>query len=250
MNHNALINSTFKIMRLCCQHLIQGYDRLNSSAPTKEDKQNFIESIDADIQKILISKLKNLYPKHLFVAEEPSDDTAFELPDHPDVWVIDPIDGSNNYMHHIPTFSISICYYYQGQRTAALVYDPINDELFTATRGGGALRNQRRMYHKSSPALDQVLCGIEGRTGFHPSVESKVRSTRKLGCTSLTLCYAACGRFDMAVCQSPHLWDAAAGLLIAEESGMVCYNEHFKPYQDSDKELHVSSSKVRDLLDE
>ena len=155
-------------MRQCCQHLIQGYDRLNSSAPTKDDKQNFIESIDSDIQEILISKLKTMYPKHLFVAEEPSDDTAFELPDHPDVWVIDPIDGSNNYMHHIPIFSISVCYYYKGQRTAALVYDPINDELFTAIRGGGALRNQRRMYHKSSPALNQVLCGIEGRTGFTP----------------------------------------------------------------------------------
>lgn len=248
MNHNALLNSTFKIVRQCCQHLLQGFDRLNSASPSKEERNNFFSSIDSDIQHVLISKLKEMYPRHLFVAEEPSDDSMRELPDHPDVWVIDPIDGSNNYMHHLPTFSISICYYYKGVRTAALVYDPINDELFTAIRGSGALRNQHRIRSNNNSDLKQALCGVEGRIDFHPDIAKQVRSTRKLGCTSLTLCYAASNRFDIAVCQSPHIWDAAAGILIAEESGLLCYNGDLQPYQDSDDMLIVSNSKIKELL--
>ena len=153
-------------------------------------------------------------------------------------------------MHHIPFFTISVCYYYKGQKTVALVYDPINDELFSAIRGSGALMNQHRVHPKNNPPLNQVLCGIEGRTGFHHPIESQVRSIRKLGCTSLTLCYVASGRFDLAVCQDPHLWDAAAGLLIAEESGLVCYNDQYQPYQTGDQTLLVSSTKIRQQLNQ
>jgi myo-inositol-1(or 4)-monophosphatase len=250
MNYNALLNNAFKEVRQCCQHLLQGYDRLNSSSPSKDDKQQFLASIDTDIQHILISNLKKSYPTHKFVAEEPSDESTQTLPDHTDVWVIDPIDGSNNYMHHIPLFTISICYYYKGIKMVALVYDPINDELFSAIKGKGALVNQRRMQKSSCDQLNQAVCGIEGKSGHHTAIESKLRTTRKLGCTSLTLCYVACGRFDLAICQSPHLWDIAAGSLIAEESGVLCYNSDKEPYQIGDDYLYLSNTSIRDELSE
>jgi len=248
MNHNALINAAFKEIRQCCQHLLQGYDRLNSSAPSNADKSKFLDSIDGDIQHQLIRGLTKMYPKHMFVAEEPSNDVMHELPDHDDVWVIDPIDGSNNYMHHIPFFSISVCYYHKGNATAALVYDPLNDELFTAIRGRGAQLNQRRTHKSHVKDLSQVICSIEGKSGYHHNIEEKVRTTRRLGCTSLALCYVACGRLDLAIFEAPHLWDIAAGKLIAEESGVVCYNIDKSPYHMNDNELYASNEFIRDGL--
>lgn len=237
MNHNALLNTAFKEVRQCCQHLLQGFDRLATPQANKSDKERFTSSIDADIQHKLITALKDKYPKHLFVAEEPSSESTQSLPDHSDVWVIDPIDGSNNYMHNIPTFTISMCYYYFGEKKAALVYDPINDELFTAIEGKGALLNQHRIQGSRLDRIDLALCGIEGKNDFHPNVENHVRTTRKLGCTSLTLCYLASGRFDLGVCQAPHLWDIAAGMLIAQEAGIQFINQDNKPYQEDDAVL-------------
>lgn len=248
MNHNALLNTAFKEVRQCCQHLLQGYDRLNSSAPSNEDKKRFIESIDDDIQHMLITSLKKLYPSHYFVAEELSEEATQSLPEHDDVWVIDPIDGSNNYMHHIPFFAISLCYYYKGEPTAALVYDPLNDELFTAVTGRGAQLNQRRTHKSQVKDLDQVIASIEGRSGHHLDVESRIRTTRRFGCTSLTLCYVACGRVDLAICESPHLWDIAAGKLIAIESGVLCYNDEKDPYTHGDAHLYASNSDIRSLI--
>lgn len=249
MNHNALLNTAFKEVRACCQHLLQGFDRLASPSPSKHDKARFMHSIDGDIQHQLISKLKTLYPKHLFVAEEPSQEVTQTLPDHSDVWVIDPIDGSNNYMHHIPIFTISMCYYYKGERKAALVYDPINDELFTAIQGKGALRNQHRINTSQAHDLEHCILGVEGQQTFNPELASKVRTTRKLGCTSLTLCYVAAGRLDLAICQSPHLWDVAAGILIAEEAKALCYNQNFDAYQDHDDVLIVSNTQLKSKLE-
>ena len=248
MNHSALINSAFKEIRQCCQHLLQGYDRLNSSAPSNEDKKRFILSIDSDIQHELIRSLKKMYPSHQFVAEEPSEESTQTLPEHDDVWVIDPIDGSNNYMHHIPFFAISVCYYYKGKATVALVYDPLNDELFTAITGRGAQLNQRRTHRSKVSTLSDVICCVEGRSGHHHELESSVRTTRKFGCTSLALCYVACGRIDLAICESPHLWDIAAGKLIAEESGVLCYNDEKEPYQNNDAHLYASNSDIRDQI--
>ncbi|MCP8351752.1 inositol monophosphatase family protein [Candidatus Synchoanobacter obligatus] len=245
MNHHALLNTAFKEVRQCCQHILQGYDRLNSAKPSKEDREQFISSIDADVQHVLISQLKEYYPTHKFVAEEPSSEASQQLPEHDNVWVIDPIDGSNNYMHHIPFFAVSICYYSQGEAKAALVYDPINDELFTAIEGKGALLNQRRIYSSHCKELSEAVCGIEGRSGHHQNIESQVRTTRKLGCTSLTLCYAACGRFDLSVCEKPHLWDIAAGLLIAKEAGLVLYNEAKEDYQLDDAYLYTSTLSLK-----
>lgn len=245
MNHNALLNAVFKEVRQCCQHILQGFDRLDSPAPHQADKERFLSSIDQDIQHQLITKLKSMYPKHVFVAEEPSEDSLQTLPDHSDVWVIDPIDGSNNYMHHIPIFSISICYYYQGEAKAALVYDLINDELFTAIKGKGALLNQHRIHASRHSTLSTAIIGIEGKHNFHPKVAEKVRTTRKFGCTSLTLCYCAAGRLDLAICQKPHLWDVAAGLLIAEEAGLNCYNQDNQPYAPEDDILIISNPFLR-----
>lgn len=244
-----MLNAVFSEIRGVCQHLLQAYDRLNSPYKSKQEKARFIDSVDEDVQHFLIKSLKKLYPDHVFVAEEKSAESQMDLPDHPHVWVIDPIDGSHNYMHHIPYFTISLCYYYNGEATVGLVYDLIHDELYTAVKGQGALLNQRRIQVSHVNSLEQAMCGIETKTGQDLPILSTCYSIRKLGCSSLTLCYVASGRFDLGICQSPHIWDYAAGLLIAKEAGAMVYNQAVETYQPGDPYLYVSNKKIRDKIE-
>ena len=248
MNYNAMLNTAFGEIRDVCRHLLQAYDRMNSPHTTKEDKQAFTESIDADVQASLISGLERKYPTHVFVAEEPSADSTQTLPEESDVWVIDPIDGSNNYIHHLPGFTISLCYYYNGTPMVALVYDPLHDELYTAVRNKGALLNQHRIEVGHCKSLKEALCGIEGKTEDTFSIAPTCHSIRKFGCVSLTLCYVAAHRFDLAICQSPNIWDCAAGCLIAEEAGARLYNEKGRPYKPGDAYLYVSNKAIYQQL--
>lgn len=246
MNYNAMINLAFSEVRGVCRHLLQAYDRMNSPRTPKADKSKFTRMIDDTIQDMLVQALKAKYKDHLFVAEESREGVEQSIPDHPAVWVIDPIDGSHNYQHHIPFFSISICFYHKGEPAFALVYDPIQDELFTAIQGSGALLNQHRMEVGRCERLEEAMCGIETQTDI-PKLPLG-HSVRKMGCMSLSLCYLACGRFDLVICQSPHIWDSAAGILIAQESGAFVYNENFKNYKHGDEYLYVSNQKIRDQL--
>lgn len=250
MNYRATLNTVFSEVRSICRHVLQAYDRMNSPNTSKEDKARFIQNIDQTIQDEIISALKNMYPHHLFVAEEKSEASRQTLPDHPAFWVIDPIDGSHNYMHHIPYFSISLCFYEEGKPVLALVYNPLQDELFTAIKGNGALLNQHRIQVSRCKSINQIMCGIETTIGQNLPVLSHDYNIRQLGCTSLTLCYLACGRFDLAICQSPHIWDCAAGMLIAQESGALLYDSAFEPYKDGAEYLYASNKFIRDAINE
>lgn len=248
MNYNAMLTTAFGEVRGVCQYLLQAYDRMDSPYTEKTDKQRFTRSIDEEVQDRLITGLQAKYPQHMFVAEEPSSMATQEIPDHSDVWVIDPIDGSNNYIHHLPGFAISLCYYYQGKAMVALVYDPLHDELYTAIRNKGALLNQHRIEISRCKALGEALCGVESRSEDSLKFISQVGSIRKFGCVSLTLCYVASHRLDLAVCQSPNIWDCAAGCLIAEEAGARLYNEKGRPYQSGDSYLYVSNKAIYEQL--
>lgn len=243
MNHNAMLNAVFKEVRACCSQILQAYDRLASPHISKQDKLSFTKTIDKDVQDTLIQNLKNIYPRHYFVGEEESFDMdkAFE---HNDLWIIDPIDGSFNFTHNIPFFAISICYYYQGKPRLALVYDPIHDELFTAIENKGAQLNQHRIEPGKCQTLSESVCGVESHSLKKHALLENVHRIRRIGCTSLTLCYAACGRFDIAVCELPKIWDMAAGYLIATEAGAKSYNGDNKPYTHGDQYLCVSNRKL------
>lgn len=244
-----MLNIAFTEVRGVCRHLLQAYDRMNTPHTSKADKERFTRTVDETIQDEIIFALKGKYRDHMFVAEESGTDVLEELPDHHAVWVIDPIDGTHNYQHHIPFFAISICFYDNGESVFALVYDPIQDELFTAIKGSGALMNQHRIQVSRCDQLNEAICGIETQTGQDVPSLSYAHSIRKLGCTSLTLCYLACGRFDLAICQSPHIWDCAAGVLIALESGALVYNHNIENYQRGDDYLYVSNKKIRDQIE-
>ncbi len=246
MNSLAMQNNVFKIIRGCCKHVLQAYDKMNSSFLSHEKRKRFSEKIDAEVQQQIIEELSRTYKGHHFVAEEPSEYASQEMLDEEHVWVIDPIDGSHNFARHIPTFVISICYFLDGEPQVAWVYDPINDEFFSAIAGYGATLNQRRTRVSPHTGLVNSLGGTEIQ---HQPILPQLLpvdldcSTRKIGSVALSLCYVACGRYDWTICESPRIWDYSAALLIAQEAGAVASEETISDHQVlvvANRQLHTA----------
>lgn len=192
---------------------------------TKEDQErNLVSEIDKGSEAGIIAKIRGRYPGHAILAEESGGSGDAEY-----TWVIDPLDGTTNFLHGVPIFCVSIGIERRGELVAGVVYDPNLDELFTAEAGGGAYLNGRRLQVSAGDALIRSLLV----TGFpydigrnpHHAVEHftnflmRARGIRRLGSAALDLCYTAAGRFDGFWEVNLHPWDMAAGVLLVREAG-------------------------------
>lgn len=195
---------------------------------------DFVTRVDRDAERLIIETLRKSYPTHGFLGEESGlIEGKAEGRDY--VWIIDPLDGTTNFIHGFPQFAVSLAVQYKGQTEHAVVYDPINDECFCASRGNGAMLNDRRIRVTSRKGLDGALIG----TGFpfrpdqHSYMDSylsafkdvalKTAGLRRAGAASLDLAYVAAGRLDGFFELGLAPWDMAAGdLIIREAGGFVC----------------------------
>jgi myo-inositol-1(or 4)-monophosphatase len=187
---------------------------------------NYVTKSDQRTEQILHEELKKARPGYGFLMEETG---AIEGSDGQHRWLLDPIDGTTNFIHGIPHFAISIGLERQGTVIAGLVYNPITDDLFTAERGRGAYLNNRRLRVAARRELGDaiVACGIPHRgRGDHPrfqreiaALQHKVAGLRRFGAASLDLAWVAAGRFDGYWERGLSAWDVAAGLLLVREAG-------------------------------
>ena len=189
---------------------------------------DFVTQVDGAAEQAVMEIVRKSYPAHGFICEE-SGETS---PDAEYVWIIDPLDGTTNFIHGFPQYAVSIAVQHRGALTHAVVYDPTKNELFTASKGRGAFLNDRRIRVSKCQRLDDALVG----TGF-PFKElsrlelymkqlstfmSKSSGVRRAGAAALDLAYVACGRLDAFWELGLSPWDMAAGaLLIAEAGGLV-----------------------------
>ena len=189
---------------------------------------DFVTQVDGAAEQAVMEIVRKSYPDHGFIAEE-SGETA---PDAEYLWIIDPLDGTTNFIHGFPQYAVSIAVQHRGALTHAVVYDPGKNELFTASKGRGAFLNDRRIRVSKCQRLDDALVG----TGF-PFKElsrldlymkqlrvfmSKSSGVRRAGAAALDLAYVACGRLDAFWELGLSKWDMAAGaLLITEAGGLV-----------------------------
>lgn len=201
----------------------------------RKQRNDFVTEVDQAAEVAIIETLLGAYPGHAILAEE-SGHTAghhgapIEQAEH--IWIVDPLDGTTNFIHGMPQYAISIALMQRGVVTQGLVYDPNRDELFTATRGRGAFLNNRRIRVSNRARLDQALIG----TGFPQSRLDNLEDYLKLfrlliersggvrrpGAATLDLAYAACGRYDGFFEIGLKPWDVAAGsLLVSEAGGLV-----------------------------
>lgn len=191
-----------------------------------KNRNDFVTQVDKAAEQAIIDVIRRAYPDHGFLAEE-SGASAGARPEF--LWVIDPLDGTTNYIHGFPQYCVSIALEHKGVLTQAVVYDPAKNELFTASRGRGAFLDDRRMRASKCTQLAGALVG----TGFPfkeldhidaymrqlRTVMSTAAGVRRAGAAALDLAYVAAGRLDAFWEMGLSRWDMAAGALLIQEAG-------------------------------
>jgi len=204
--------------------LMASYGKLRNSQISVKSKNDFVTEIDKKSERLIIGRIQKNFPGDRIQAEE----SGF-TPGHDRLWIIDPLDGTSNYIHQFPLFSVSIAVQEAGVLRAGVVYDPLHDELFFAQKGKGAYLNKKRIRVTRVDRLANALMAtgipFRARERFDEYLESFKRISvssvglRRGGSAALDLAYVACGRFDgfWEIDLSP--WDIAAGELLTREAG-------------------------------
>ena len=188
---------------------------------------DFVTEIDKAAENAIIDIIRHAYPDHAILAEESGEDTGAEKTEY--TWVIDPLDGTTNFIHGFPQYCVSIALRYRGQLAHAVVYDPLKNELFTASKGRGAYLDDRRVRVTKCAHLRDGLIG----TGFPfkeldrldlymkqmRTMMTSSAGVRRAGSAALDLAYVACGRIDGFWEMGLSKWDMAAGALLIREAG-------------------------------
>lgn len=200
------------------------YERADSIQVANKGRNDFVTEVDRAAEAAIIGELRAKFPSHAILAEESGSQGQDDYE-----WIIDPIDGTTNYLHGFPQWSISIGLRYRGQMQQAVVYDPLHEELFTASRGRGALLNDRRIRVSNRRDLAGALIGTgipfreQGNVDLYLAMlRAMIDDTagiRRAGSAALDFAYVAAGRLDgfWELALAP--WDFAAGLLLITEAG-------------------------------
>lgn len=221
-----MLNIAIRAARNAGNLILRSLQHVDHLQVTTKGRNDFVSDVDHLAEQEIISVIKKAYPSHAIQAEE-----SGSQGDSDTVWVIDPLDGTTNFLHGFPHYCVSIAVKVKNRVEHAVVFDPVRDELFTASRGEGAKLNDRRL----RVTKRRELAGALVATGFpfkYPrhhdafmaslnAVFPKVADVRRAGSAALDLAYVAAGRLDAYWEIGLQDWDLAAGLLLVEEAGGV-----------------------------
>ncbi len=240
---HPMINTAVKAARRAAAIINRASFDLDQVRVSRKGHNDFVSEVDQAAEQAIIDVLKQAYPDHAVLAEE-SGASANLHDENDNVWIIDPLDGTTNFIHGFPQYAVSIALRQRGQITQAVVYDPTRNELFTATKGEGAFLNNKRIRVAKRDKLADALIG----TGFPYSdlsgldeylkmfkaMTEKSSGLRRPGSAALDLAYVAAGRLDGFFEKNLKPWDMAAGaLLISEAGGIVAGFSGEADYLDS-----------------
>lgn len=229
---DPIINIATEAARAAGNTIVRAMQRPDMIKFAEKHPNDFVTEVDKRVEKDIITAIKKAYPTHGVLGEE-----SGEIEGDDYLWVIDPIDGTRNFMHGFPHFAVSIAVMHKNKIEHGIIYDPIKQELFMASRGKGAFLNDRRIRVSQRKTLEGALLG----TGFayrHADKETTIPGKifkailpqcgdiRRAGAATLDLAYVACGRFDGFWELGLQLWDIAAGVLMVKEAGGIVSDEH------------------------
>jgi myo-inositol-1(or 4)-monophosphatase len=228
---HPMINTAVKAARRAAAIINRASFDLDRLQVTEKKHNDFVTEVDKAAENAIIDVLENAYPDHAILAEE-SGASANLHDENEHVWIIDPLDGTTNFIHGFPQYCVSIALQQRGQITQAVVYDPNRNDLFTATKGAGAYLNEKRIRVTRRDKLADALIGTgfpyTDMTGLDEYIRmfrimtEKSAGLRRPGAAALDLAYVAAGRLDGFFEKSLKPWDVAAGsLLITEAGGIV-----------------------------
>lgn len=228
MNH-PLLNIAIQAARNGGKIITRSLDRFDTVKVSEKGNNDFVTDIDKAVENEIMATISDAYPSHAFRNEE-----SGVTGDDDYVWIVDPIDGTTNYIHGFPCFSISIAVKHKGVLQHGVIYDPVKGELFTASRGQGAYLNNRRMRVSQQLKLQSSLIGIgfpyrqpenlQKQLNTLKNIFPYVAGFRSIGSAALALAYVASGRLDGMWLACLSEWDIAAGILLVMEAGGLVSN--------------------------
>lgn len=250
-----IINIAVEAARAAGNIIIRAMDRLESIKIAEKKPNDFVTEVDQRAEQEIINIIRKAYPSHGILAEESGEHQGNDYQ-----WIIDPIDGTRNFIHGFPHFAVSIAVAFKNKIEHGVIYDPVRQELFIASRGKGAQLNDRRIRVGQRKQLEECLLG----TGFayrhidrHNTVPGKVLQSvlpvcadiRRAGAATLDLAYVACGRLDGFWEFGLQIWDIAAGILLVKEAGgIVCDFDGGEDYLKTGNVIAANSTIIRQFL--
>jgi myo-inositol-1(or 4)-monophosphatase len=252
---HPLLNIAVGAARRAGEVIVRSLDRVGALVVSEKGRNDFVSEVDRAAEQVLIATIRKSYPSHGFLAEESGAAAGDDY-----TWVIDPLDGTTNFLHGFPQFAVSVACRLRGRAEVGVVFDPLRGELFTAERGGGTQLDGRRLRVSQRLGLEGALVGTgfpyrENRRwlkSYLAMLESVMQSTagvRRPGAASLDLAYVAAGRLDAFWEFGLSPWDTAAGNLLITEAGGLVGNLAGGEYADGGH-LLVGSPKVYAALAE
>ena len=208
-NLNLMIKACEKVSKV----IIRDFGEIENLQVSKKGPKDFVTKTDKRVEKILIEELSKSKKNYSFITEE----TGKILNKNKDIfWIIDPIDGTINFLHGVPHFAISVALQINDEIVIGLIFDPIKNEIFYAEKNNGSYMNNNRIRVSKKTNLDECLFASnnDGVKSIYPKL-----NTRNTGCAALDLAYVGCGRFDGYFHNNINIWDVAAGKIIIEEAG-------------------------------
>jgi myo-inositol-1(or 4)-monophosphatase len=203
-------------------------EKLGKVAVRQKSPADLVTDADLAAQEIIATTLRRAFPTHEVLGEEDGLREASRVSQAEYCWVVDPLDGTTNYAHNVPHFSVSVALLHRGEPLVGSILDPLRDELFSAVRGEGAWLNGSAIHTSNVVSMSEALAAI----GLPPMVREdspdlaaflravpRFQAIRRTGSTALNLAYVAMGRFDATWSFSARVWDMAAGVLLVQESG-------------------------------
>tara|TARA_Y100000748_G_scaffold296721_1_gene289870 strand:+ start:424 stop:1194 length:771 start_codon:yes stop_codon:yes gene_type:complete len=223
---HPMLTIAIRAARAAGDSIVREMDRTHDISIEDKGKNDFVTEVDKNAEEIIIGTIQKSYSDHSFLGEETGHRGKSDY-----LWIIDPLDGTTNFLHSFPHFAVSIALQHKGTLEQAVIYDPLKQELFTATKGKGALLNNRKIRVSGKNELDGALLG----TGFpynnekamlkfidsYKALFPKVAGIRRAGVASLDLAYVASGRLDGFWEFNLKQWDIAAGILLIQEAGGI-----------------------------
>ena len=216
------LNIMIKAAEKASKSVIRDFGEVEKLQVSKKGPRDFVTKTDKHVEKILIEELSKTKKNYSFLSEEVG---SIKNKDKENIWIIDPIDGTTNFLHGIPHFAICIALESKKEIISGLVFDPIKDEMFYAEKNKGAYLNNQRLRVSNKSSIEECLFSSN-----HEGVKFSNLNMRYSGCAALDLAYVASGRLDGFFHNKINIWDVAAGALLVEEAGGIVNNlDKFNP---------------------
>ena len=209
---SANLNLMIKACEKASKVLIRDFGELEKLQVSKKGPKDFVTNSDIRVEKIIIEELKKARPNYSILSEESGSE---KNKDDSYTWIIDPIDGTVNFLHGIPHFAISIALKFKNEIISGLIFDPIKNEMFYAEKDNGAFFNNQRIRVSKKNNISECLFAL-GKIKNNPELIN-----RRSGSAALDMAYVAAGRYDGYFQDNLNLWDIAAGIIIVKEAGGI-----------------------------